>query len=134
MRVMAQMAMVMNLDNVHRLPHLLGDMQTGLDQPAGHRVRVVQQRRNPPRRGIPAPTRDQDRWRGGWVRDAKGRLRKAGRTTAAQLLHIFQPEAALHRRHHEPWTYDYDNLTSGSAGRTTLSGGPAAQPGSAANR
>ena len=31
---------------VHRLPHLLGHLQAGLDQPARHRVRVVQQRRD----------------------------------------------------------------------------------------
>ena len=31
---------------VHRLPHLLGHLQERLDQPAGHGVRVVQQRRD----------------------------------------------------------------------------------------
>ena len=31
---------------VHRLPYLLGDLQAGLDQPAGSRVHVVQRRRD----------------------------------------------------------------------------------------
>ena len=39
---------------VHRLPHLLGHLQAGVDQPQRRRVRVVQQRRDPPRAGLPA--------------------------------------------------------------------------------
>ena len=35
MRIMAQMAMVMNLDK-HRLPYLLGHLQAGLDEPLRH--------------------------------------------------------------------------------------------------
>ncbi len=42
---------------VHRLPHLLGDVQAGVDQPRRHRVRLVQQRRDPPRAGVSAPLR-----------------------------------------------------------------------------
>ena len=34
---------------VHRLPHLFGHLQAGVDQPVRYRVRVVQQRRNPSR-------------------------------------------------------------------------------------
>ena len=43
---------------VHRLPHLFGDLQAGVDQPLRHRVRVVQQRGDPARaRATPAGTR-----------------------------------------------------------------------------
>ena len=38
---------------VHRVPHLLGDLQAGVDQPRRGRVRVVQQRRDPARPGLP---------------------------------------------------------------------------------
>ena len=49
---------------VHRVPHLLGDLQAGLDQPRRHRVRLVQQRRDPARdRGIRAATRTRRRGR-----------------------------------------------------------------------
>ena len=39
---------------VHRVPHLLGHLQAGVDQPRRRRVRVVQQRRDPPRPGLSA--------------------------------------------------------------------------------
>ncbi|CAM5399927.1 hypothetical protein STENM327S_02715 [Streptomyces tendae] len=42
---------------VHRLPYLFGHLQAGVDQPAGHGVRLVQQRRDPPRTGLPPPLR-----------------------------------------------------------------------------
>ena len=42
---------------VHRLPHLLGHLQAGVDQPDRHRVRLVQQRRDPARAGLPAHLR-----------------------------------------------------------------------------
>ena len=39
---------------VHRLPHLLGHLQAGVDQPAGRRVHVVQRRRDQAGRRLPA--------------------------------------------------------------------------------
>ena len=38
---------------VHRLPHLLGDLQERLDQPARHGIRLVQQRRDQARHRLP---------------------------------------------------------------------------------
>ncbi len=38
---------------VHRLPHLLGHLQAGVDQPARRRVHVVQRRRDQARRRLP---------------------------------------------------------------------------------
>ena len=52
MRVMAQLAMVMNLEKVHRLPYLLGDVQAGVDQSQWDGVRLVQQRRDPSWSGL----------------------------------------------------------------------------------
>ena len=37
---------------VHRVPHLLGHLQAGLDEPVRHRVRLVQQRGDPARAGL----------------------------------------------------------------------------------
>ncbi len=54
MKVMAQMAHGDEPRQVHRVPHLLGHLQAGVDQPAGHGVRLVQQRRDPPRAGLSA--------------------------------------------------------------------------------
>ena len=54
MRVMAQLAHGHEPRQVHRLPHLLGDLQAGVDQPQRRRVRLVQQRRDPPGAGLPA--------------------------------------------------------------------------------
>ncbi len=42
---------------MHRMPHVLGHVQAGVDQPHRRRVRLVQQRRDAPRRGLPPHVR-----------------------------------------------------------------------------
>ena len=69
---------------VHRLPHLLGHLQAGVDQPGGRRVRLVQQRRDPPRPGLSAPLRGPGAVAGGWVRNRRGRLALQGGRPAAR--------------------------------------------------
>ena len=86
---------------VHRLPHLFGDLQAGVDQPRRHRVRLVQQCRDPAGPGLPAPLRGsgdlagrldaeqprpaqaQGRWPG---QEAAGDLRLPGAAQARRLL------------------------------------------------
>jgi nitrate reductase beta subunit len=89
---MAQMAMVMNLDKCNRLPHLLGDVQAGVDQPQRRRVRLVQQRRDRPGQGYPRTYQDQERWKGGWTLNGRGRLRlKGGGAHQEAAHHLLQP-------------------------------------------
>ena len=102
---------------VHRLPHLLGHLQAGLDQPARRRVRVVQQRGDPPGPRLPAHLRGPG--------PLAGRLgaRPAGPAAAAwpagratKLLRIFaNPELPSIDDYYEPWTYDYDTLITAPA-------------------
>ena len=81
---------------VHRLPHLLGHLQAGMDQPHRHRVRLVQQRRDPARPGLPAALRGPGGVEG-WLDAQQARpARPQGRWTAAQAAHdLLQPEDAL---------------------------------------
>ena len=82
---------------VHRLPHLLGDLQAGVDQPVRRRVRLVQQRGVPPRPGLPAHLRGPGALAGRLgtdpLRPAQAARRRPGEEAAQ---HLRQPEAAVH--------------------------------------
>jgi nitrate reductase beta subunit len=113
MLVRAQVAMVMNHGQVHRLPHLLGDEQAGLDEPARHGVRVVQQRRHEAGPRHPRTYEDQERWRGGWTLDRKGRLKLKAGGRATKLMNIFwTPDLPTIDDYYEPWSYDYQTLST----------------------
>ena len=80
---------------VHRLPHLLGHLQAGMDQPQRRRVRVVQQRRDPARAGLPAPLRGPGEVAGRLDAEQARPARTQGRRPAAQAAHhLLQPDAA----------------------------------------
>ena len=112
MRIRAQVGMVMDARQVHRLPHLLGDLQAGVDQPPGRRVHVVQRRRDQARaRATRKRWEDQEQWRGGWELDRKGRLRLKAGGRVKKLLTIFSnPDLPEIDDYYEPWTYDYEKL------------------------
>ena len=107
--------------------HLLGHLQAGLDQPRRHRVRLVQQCRDPSRGlGYPRGYEDQEEWKGGWVRTATGRL-AARRRPVLQALSIFsnlKMPSPIHD-YYEPWTYDYDILLKAPARQKNF---PVARP------
>ena len=80
---------------VHRLPHLLGHLQERLDQPAGHGIRVVQQRRDQARHrlseGMGEPGQVERRL------GAQGRRQHRaapGREVEAADAHLRQPQPA----------------------------------------
>ena len=118
---------------VHRLPHLLGDLQAGLDQPGRHRVRVVQQRRNPPRPRLSAHLRRSGALARRLDTRSKGRLRLRDGGRLHKLLRIFSnPKLPSIDDYYEPWTYDYENLINAPLGeqmpvappRSLISGKP----------
>ncbi len=83
---------------VHRVPHVLGDLQAGVDQPHRPGVRLVQQRRDAPRPGLPPAVRGPG--------DLEGRLgarpqrpaQAQGRRPPGQARHALQqPQAARDR-------------------------------------
>jgi nitrate reductase beta subunit len=61
--------------------------------------------------GYPKRWEDQDRWRGGWELDRKGRLRLKAGGRLKKLAQIFyNPELPELDDYYEPWTYDYETL------------------------
>ncbi len=67
--------------------------------------------------GYPRDWEDQDRWLGGWELRDDGDLRLRGGNRAVRLLKLFyNPEQPEMGDYFEPWTYDYETLTS--SGRT----------------
>ena len=111
---------------VHRLPHLLGHLQAGLDQPGRHRVRVVQQRRDPARAGLSAPLRGPGEVAGrlgtDQVRRAQAALVADGcRSCSASSPHPSSPNSD---DYYEPWTYDYQNLIRRRSATTSRWPGP----------
>ena len=133
MRVMAQMAMVMNLDKCIGCHTCSVTCKQAWTNRPGTEYVWFNNVETRPGQGYPRTYEDQDRWRGGWVRDAKGRLRLRGGGRLHKLLHIFSnPKLPSIGDYYEPWTYDYDNLTSAPLGehfpvarpRSLISGKP----------
>ena len=61
--------------------------------------------------GYPKRWEDNDKWRGGWELDKKGRLRlKAGGRVKKLLSIFYNPELPEIDDYYEPWTYDYEKL------------------------
>ena len=99
---------------VHRLPHLLGHLQERLDEPARRRVHVVQRRRDEARASA---TRSAGRTRSSGA--AAGSSTAAGSSAsrpAAPLRKLanlfFNPDLPTLDDYYEPWTYDYETLTT----------------------
>jgi nitrate reductase beta subunit len=54
---------------------------------------------------------DNQRWKGGWELDRRGRLRLRGGGYLRKLLTILQnPHLPSIDDYYEPWSYDYENL------------------------
>jgi nitrate reductase beta subunit len=70
-----------------------------------------------PGQGYPRRYEDQERWRGGWQLNQRGRLKLKAGGRVKNLLGIFaspvQPELS---DYYEPWTYDYNNLFAAPLG------------------
>ena len=76
-----------------------------MDKPCRYRVRVVQQVETRPRSGYPRRYEDQEKWKGGWVLNKRGRLELKSGNRFQKLFSIFaspiQPELS---DYYEPWT------------------------------
>ena len=133
MRVMAQMAMVMNLDKCIGCHTCSVTCKQAWTNRSGTEYVWFNNVETRPGQGYPRTYEDQDRWRGGWVRDKRGRLRLRGGGRLHKLLHIFSnPKLPSIDDYYEPWTYDYENLTAAPLGehmpvappRSLISGKP----------
>ncbi|MFC4907169.1 nitrate reductase subunit beta [Actinomadura gamaensis] len=117
MRVMAQLAMVMNLDKCIGCHTCSVTCKQAWTNRSGTEYVWFNNVETRPGEGYPRRYEDQDRWRGGWALDRRGRLvpRSGGRVS--RLLRIFSnPLMPTLQDYYEPWTYDYASLTTAPLG------------------
>jgi len=116
MRVMAQLAMVMNLDKCIGCHTCSVTCKQAWTNRAGTEYVWFNNVETRPGLGYPRRYEDQEEWRGGWVRRDGGKLvpRSGGRVR--RLLGIFSnPKLPTIQDYYEPWTYDYETLTNAPA-------------------
>ena len=125
MRVMAQMSMVMNLDKCigcHSCSVTCKQVWTNRDGMEYVWFNNVETR---PGLGYPRQYEDQEKWNGGWVRNKRGRLKLKSGGRLKKLATIFaNNDLPTIDDYYEPWTYDYDMLTSAPQTKN----GPVARP------
>jgi len=133
MRVMAQLAMVMNLDKCIGCHTCSVTCKQAWTNRAGVEYVWFNNVETRPGQGYPRTYENQERWEGGWVRDRRGRLRLRAGGRFKKLATIFaNPKMPSIEDYYEPWTYDYENLTTAPLGeqfpvappRSLLSGEP----------
>ena len=117
MRVMAQVAMVMNLDKCigcHTCS--VTCKQTWTNRPGTEYV-YFNNVETKPGIGYPKRYEDQDQWKGGWTLDRRGRLQLRGGSRLRRLLSIFyNPDLPTIDDYGDPWTYDYQRLIDAPLG------------------
>ncbi len=116
MKVMAQMAMVMNLDKCIGCHTCSVTCKQAWTNRGGVEYVWFNNVETRPGLGYPRRYEDQDEWKGGWVRDAKGRLKLRAGGRLKKLASIFSnPKMPSIDDYDEPWTYDYETLTNAPA-------------------
>ena len=125
MRVMAQMAMVMNLDKCIGCHTCSVTCKQAWTNRAGTEYVWWNNVETRPGQGYPRTYEDQDRWQGGWIVGKNGRLKLRAGGRIKKLLQIFaNPVLPSMQDYYEPWTYDYDTLIKAPLGEHT----PVARP------
>ncbi|QIM21790.1 nitrate reductase subunit beta [Phycicoccus sp. HDW14] len=118
MRVMAQMAMVMNLDKCIGCHTCSVTCKQAWTNRAGTEYVWFNNVETRPGLGYPRGYEDQDEWQGGWVM-RKGRLRLRAGGRLKKLATIFSnPKMPSIQDYYEPWTYDYETLLNAPAQKT----------------
>ncbi|MEV4471927.1 nitrate reductase subunit beta [Nonomuraea sp. NPDC049504] len=113
MRVMAQLAMVMNLDKCIGCHTCSVTCKQAWTNRAGTEYVWFNNVETRPGQGYPRTYQDQDRWQGGWELNRRGRLRLKAGGRIRKLFSIFaNPLMPSIQDYYEPWTYDYDQLFS----------------------
>jgi nitrate reductase beta subunit len=122
---MAQLAMVMNLDKCIGCHTCSVTCKQAWTNRSGVEYAWFNNVETRPGLGYPRTYQDQDRWQGGWVRTARGRLKPRSGGRLKRLLSIFaNPHMPSLHDYYEPWTYDYQHLLSAPASDQI----PVAQP------
>lgn len=133
MRIMAQVAMVMNLDKCIGCHTCSVTCKQAWTNRNGMEYVWFNNVETRPGQGYPRRYEDQEKWRGGWELNKKGALKLKGGGRFKKLLGIFSnPKLPEIKDYYEPWTYDYKNLTNAPLGddypvaepRSLISGKP----------
>ena len=125
MRVMAQMAMVMNLDKCIGCHTCSVTCKQAWTNRSGTEYIWFNNVETRPGLGYPRTYEDQEKWQGGWKLDKRGRLDLKAGGRFKKLLTIFSnPKLPSIAEYYEPWTYDYATLTDAPAQEHT----PVARP------
>ncbi|MDA8368691.1 MAG: nitrate reductase subunit beta [Nocardiopsaceae bacterium] len=113
MRVMAQMAMVMNLDKCIGCHTCSVTCKQTWTNRSGMEYVWFNNVETRPGQGYPRTYEDQERWEGGWKLNKRGRLTLKSGSRLKNLLTIFSsPNMPTIQDYYEPWTYDYETLTN----------------------
>ncbi|MCC2317221.1 nitrate reductase subunit beta [Cellulomonas chengniuliangii] len=125
MRVMAQMAMVMNLDKCIGCHTCSVTCKQAWTNRSGTEYVWFNNVETRPGQGYPRRYEDQETWEGGWELNRKGRLQLRAGGRFKNLLTIFaSPKMPSIDDYYEPWTYDYSVLTDAPSQEHT----PVARP------
>jgi len=125
MRVMAQMAMVMNLDKCIGCHTCSVTCKQAWTNRTGVEYVWFNNVETRPGQGYPRTYQDQERWRGGWALNKRGRLSLKAGGRVKKLFQLFSnPLQPSIDDYYEPWTYDYETLTDAPAQQQT----PVARP------
>ncbi|MEL4359113.1 MULTISPECIES: nitrate reductase subunit beta [unclassified Luteococcus] len=117
MRVMAQVAMVMNLDKCIGCHTCSVTCKQAWTNRAGTEYVWFNNVETRPGQGYPRRYEDQEKWQGGWVRTPSGGLKLKSGGRFKKLLSIFaSPVQPGLEDYYEPWTYDYETLTNAPLG------------------
>ncbi len=123
MKVRAQIGMVMNLDKCigcHTCSVTCKNVWT--NRPGTEYV-WFNNVETKPGRGYPRDYEDQEKWKGGWELDRRGRLRLKAGGPLKKLTRIFwNPDLPDLDDYYEPWTYDYEHLISAPVLRRAADG------------
>ncbi|WP_086827222.1 nitrate reductase subunit beta [Allokutzneria sp. NRRL B-24872] len=117
MRLMAQLAMVMNLDKCIGCHTCSVTCKQAWTNRGGVEYAWFNNVETRPGQGYPRRYEDQEQWKGGWERTARGKLRLRSGGRLRRLLSLFaNPDLPKIDDYYEPWTYEYRTLLDAPLG------------------
>ncbi|MDO5672402.1 MAG: nitrate reductase subunit beta [Actinomycetaceae bacterium] len=111
MKVMAQIAMIMNLDKCIGCHTCSVTCKQAWTNREGTEYVWFNNVETKPGVGYPKQWEDQDKWKGGWQRTPGGQLKPKQGGRLHKLMTIFaNPRMPQIGDYYEPWTYEYEKL------------------------
>lgn len=125
MKIRAQIGMVLNLDKCIGCHTCSVTCKTVWTSREGVEYAWFNNVETKPGVGYPKDWQNQDKWKGGWIRDSKGNLKPKQGGKLRILANLFaNPHLPQIDDYYEPFTYDYQHLQNAPLSRTP----PTARP------